>query len=348
MAAAPPPLWPAAPRRASLAPWPAPGQFEEGELERPRWTGDEPLSRAVNALMRVRPLFALLKLAARRVLIQTAEKNGVPWREMAARTLADPALRAEKELVEDKSFAYPDYYLQEFHAYKDGNLCWEAAAEVEAATLSMCRRAIPTAATVGEAVEMLRGGWLGATQAHHQRHSGGFPVKAVLDIGCATGASTRYLATAFLGAHVTGLDLSPYFLAVAQLREKREAVAEGRQPIRWLHAKGEATSLPSASYDIITLSFVIHECPSAATLSLLEEAKRLLRRGGTLAITDNSPKSKIIQNLPPVLFTLMKSTEPYTDQYYQLDLEEAMRAVGFSNVHSVLSDPRHRTVTGTA
>eukprot|EP00850_Spirogloea_muscicola_P016255 SM000131S26685 [mRNA] locus=s131:65300:67379:+ [translate_table: standard] len=342
--------------------------------------------------MRVRPLFAVLKLAARRVLIQTAEKNGVPWREMAARTLADPALRAEKELVEDKSLAYPDYYLQEFHAYKDGNLCWEAAAEVEAATLSMCRRAIPTAASVGEAVEMLRGGWLGATQAHHQRHSGGFPVKAVLDIGCATGASTRYLATAFPGAHVTGLDLSPYFLAVAQLREKREAVAEGRQPIRWLHAKGEATGLPSASYDIITLSFVIHECPSAATLSLLEEAKRLLRRGGTLAITDNSeskktyncyfytwslvvvvmtvcdnnfsamdaisldpwlalslqPKSKIIQNLPPVLFTLMKSTEPYTDQYYQLDLEEAMRAIGFSNVHSVLSDPRHRTVTGTA
>ena len=38
----------------------------------------------------------------------------------------------------------------------------------------------------------------------------------------------------------------------------------------------------------------------------MRECRRLLRPGGTLALCDNNPRSKVIQNLPPVLFTLMK------------------------------------------
>ncbi len=38
----------------------------------------------------------------------------------------------------------------------------------------------------------------------------------------------------------------------------------------------------------------------------VKECRRLLRPGGVLAIADNNPRSKVIQNLPPVLFTLMK------------------------------------------
>lgn len=55
----------------------------------------------------------------------------------------------------------------------------------------------------------------------------------------------------------------------------------------------------------------------------------------------------IFQELSPVLFTLMKSTELFLDEYYMLDLEETMRQAGFVNVHSILTDPRHRTVTAT-
>ena len=32
--------------------------------------------------------------------------------------------------VQDKSLVYPEYYTQPFHAYTDGNLCWEAAFQV--------------------------------------------------------------------------------------------------------------------------------------------------------------------------------------------------------------------------
>lgn len=46
------------------------GGFEEGELERPAWTGDEPLSRFVSSLIAIKPLFNVMKIGARQVLIR--------------------------------------------------------------------------------------------------------------------------------------------------------------------------------------------------------------------------------------------------------------------------------------
>jgi len=34
-------------------------------------------------------------------------------------------------------------------------------------------------------------------------------------------------------------------------------------------------------------------------------------------------RSKVIQTLPPAIFTLMKSTEPHSDVYYTFDVEVA-------------------------
>ncbi len=41
-----------------------------------------------------------------------------------------------------------------------------------------------------------------------------------LDIGCSAGVSSRFLAAEFPDAQVTGIDLSPHFLAVAEWRER--------------------------------------------------------------------------------------------------------------------------------
>lgn len=45
--------------------------FEEGALERPRWTGDDPLSRFVSSLIAIKPLFNVMKIGARQVLIRS-------------------------------------------------------------------------------------------------------------------------------------------------------------------------------------------------------------------------------------------------------------------------------------
>nr|GEX05318.1 S-adenosyl-L-methionine-dependent methyltransferase [Tanacetum cinerariifolium] len=44
-----------------------------------------------------------------------------------------------------------------------------AAAEAEAATMSILKRAIPDATTVAEANEIVRGNWLNAVELHHQQ-----------------------------------------------------------------------------------------------------------------------------------------------------------------------------------
>ena len=55
----------------------------------------------------------------------------------------------------------------------------------------------------------------------------------------------------------------------------------------------------------------------------------------------------VLQELSPVLFTLMKSTEPFLDEYYLTDMEETLRKAGFVNIRSILTDPRHVTMTAT-
>ncbi|KAK8445213.1 hypothetical protein SEVIR_9G287200v4 [Setaria viridis] len=345
---------------------------QEGALERPAWSGETPLSRLVGALIAFKPLYSLMKLASREVIIRTAEKSNIPWREMTKKVLESDVYEVF-ERIRDPNLVYPNYYLSPFHAYDEGNLSWLAAAEAEPATMSIAKRAIPEATSIEEANQIVRGNWLNAIEEHHLKYSGNCQINDILDIGCSVGVSTRYLAEKFPSAQAVGLDLSPYFLAVAAQREEK---LSRQNPIRWVHANGEATGLPSDSFDLVSLAYVCHECPARAITGLVKEAFRVLRPGGTIALTDNSPKSKVlqvsfitifpphlllfylhyrmtdniamqIQELSPVLFTLMKSTEPFLDEYYMLDLEETMRQVGFINVCSILTDARHRTVTAT-
>jgi ubiquinone/menaquinone biosynthesis C-methylase UbiE len=167
-------------------------------------------------------------------------------------------------------------------------------------------------------------------------------VQNVLDIGCSVGISTLYLHQFYQArqeqpVRTVGLDLSPHMLTVAAERDRDRAV-------EWVHGRAEATGFPSASFDVVTLQFVAHELPRTATQAIFQEVLRLLRPGGAIAITDNNPQSTVIQNLPPALFTLMKSTEPWSDDYYTFDMESALITAGFQPPLTVATDPRHRTL----
>ncbi|KAK4768995.1 hypothetical protein SAY86_027145 [Trapa natans] len=320
-------------------------EYEAGPLERPKWAGETPLSRVVGAIISFKPIYTLLKIGARKVLISTAEKKDIPWREMTQEILESDVYK-EFETVQNSSLVYPDYYLSPFHAYDEGNLSWLAAAEAEPATISMAMRSAPEVTSMDEANKILRGNWLKRIKQHLEQHFGVPAIRDIIDIGCSVGISTRYLAETFPSAKVTGLDLSPYFLSVAQFKDKqRPSMAH---PIQWVHANGEETGFPSHSFDLVSISFVLHELPQRATFNMMKESFRLLRPGGTLAIIDQAPNSKILQELSPVLFTLLKSTEPFLDEYHLLNLEETIRKTGFVNVKSALSDARHRTLTATA
>lgn len=291
-----------------------------------------------------------MKPMARQTLINTAEKAGIKWREEVANWEADSEVKEEMERLTDTTISFPEYYLKPFHAYAEGNLNWLAAFEAQSATYSMALRVWPEEVKAGslgwpEAQLRLRSGYTSAVSDFIQKHGLQRP-RVVLDVGCSIGISTRALAAAFPEAEVTGMDLSPYMLAVASVSDKRQLGlnAEGAERRRWVQGKAEDTRLPDASVDLYSAAFTIHELPQHATRALMAEAARVVKPGGVFVMCDNDPKSPVIQNLPPALFTLMKSTEPHTDEYYTLDIEQALRDAGFADVVSVRSDPRHRTV----
>lgn len=306
---------------------------------KPDWAGDDLLSRLVNVLIQTKPIYNVMKHQARQVLIKTAEKNGIPWRK-GYQELAASGVQAYLETITNQNITYPDYYQVPFHAYDQGNLCWSAAFEAESATYSMGLRVWrDEALTWQEAQSRLRGNFHQVLAEYCTQ-----PIQDILDMGCSVGISSRALHDYYQSRQDTpvrtvGLDLSPYMLAVAQYRDTKGE-------IEWIHAKAEETGLSDASFDLVTLQFVIHELPRQATQEIFQEILRVLRPGGYLAIVDNNPKSPVIQNLPPVLFTLMKSTEPWSDDYYTLEVEGLMQTVGFEYIVTVASDPRHRTIIG--
>lgn len=309
------------------------------DKRKPDWAGDHLLSRFVNVLIQTKPIYAVMKHQARQVLIKTAEKNGIPWRQNFAELAASGA-KQQLTQITNPSVTYPDYYQVPFHAYAQGNLCWDAAFEAESATYAMALRVWRQEPLTWQVAQSrLRRSFHQVLAMHAPQQ-----VRDILDIGCSVGISTLALHRYYQIAqeapiHSVGLDLSPYMLAVAQTRDVHHEV-------EWRHARGEDTGLPACAFDLVTLQFVIHELPRQATQAIFQEAIRLLRPGGYLAVVDNNPQSPVIQNLPPVLFTLMKSTEPWSDDYYTFDVEAAMQAEGFAHVVTVASDPRHRTILG--
>lgn len=60
----------------------------------------------------------------------------------------------------------------------------------------------------------------------------------------------------------------------------------------------------------------------------MKEAKRLLKPGGVLAFADNNPQSKATHNLPPWLYSLLRSTEPWSDEYSLFDVEVSKGLLG--------------------
>lgn len=289
-------------------------------------------SRLVNGVLSIKPLANWAKHQAREMMIQRAEKMGVPWRTHA-QTLLSRSWDQEFAQVNNPNLIYPDYYLSSFHAYEEGNLSWQAAVEVEVAAYAVHAKIWPDAGVKGDA--KLR-------QSYHDILKAQLPESPqnIVDLGCSVGLSTFSLQNTYPNAHITGVDLSPYFLAVALYNTPKQAA---QNPPTWVHAAAESTGLPDASFDLVSICLVCHELPQAATFKILQEARRLLRPGGHLAIMDMNPKSEVIAKMPPYVFTLLKSTEPFLDQYFSLDLEQAIIEAGFQTPTIQFNSPRHRT-----
>jgi ubiquinone/menaquinone biosynthesis C-methylase UbiE len=301
-------------------------------------------SRLVNRILSIKPLANFAKHQARQMMIKRAEKLGVPWTQ-EVETLKARDWQQDLAKIKNPQLAYPDYYLTSFHAYESGNMSWLAAFELESAAYAVHARLWEDGGRQGDA--KLR-------QSYHDILKAQIPSipKAVLDMGCGVGMSTFALQELYPQAEITGLDLSPYFLAVAEYRsQQRQANISPKNTtpntnpkINWVHEKAESTNLEDASFDLVSIFLMCHELPQSPTRQIFAEAKRLLRPGGHLAIMDMNPRSEAFQKMPTYILTLLKSTEPYLDEYFALDIEQALINEGFQTPIIARNSPRHRTI----
>jgi ubiquinone/menaquinone biosynthesis C-methylase UbiE len=226
----------------------------------------------------------------------------------------DAILRLRDRIDWDKAIAsyiqpgfdYPDYYrTQNFHGIEGGYLTTSAAITYD-----------PITQYVLPPFE----GWVRQSLVAEVRSQ----PQRILDLGCGTGSTTLLLKQAFPTATVTGLDLSPYMLAVAE--DKARSL---NLDIVWQQGTAEATALAPASFDLVTASLLFHETPPQITQAILAEGYRLLAPGGQMLILDGNQAT--LRNLE---WLNRVFEEPYIQTYAAGNLDAWMGKAGFDEVRT--------------
>ncbi len=300
------------------------------------------ITRLINGALAIKPLANFAKDRARNMMIKRAESIGVYWSDEVAQLRArgndaafNPIWEKERQEICDRTLTYPNYYLTSFHAYEEGNLGWEPALEATVAAKAVHARLWPEGDARGDI--RLRQSYMDVLLDQLPKAP-----KTIVDLGCSTGLSTLALQTTYPNATITGIELSDYFLTVAQY-QTNGANATAQVP-QWRHAAAEHTGLASESVDLVSASLLFHELPTSAALEVIREAYRILKPGGHFTIMEMNPQSEVYKQLPAYVLTLLKSTEPYLDQYFALDLHRALMDVGFEQPSQTINTSRHRVV----
>jgi SAM-dependent methyltransferase len=106
------------------------------------------------------------------------------------------------------------------------------------------------------------------------------PGHRMLDVGCGTGVVA--VTAARLGARVSGVDLTPDLLDVAQ----RNATTAGVQ-VDWREGDAEALPFPNGAFDVVVSQFAHMFAPRPAMA--VSEMLRVLKSGGTMAFSTWPP-----------------------------------------------------------
>lgn len=111
----------------------------------------------------------------------------------------------------------------------------------------------------------------------------------ILDV--ATGTGEQALAFARRGAEVIGIDLSERMLRVARRKSRLPNLSFQR-------ADAAELPFPSASFDVVSISFALHEMPDTVREAVLSDAARVTKPGGLVVVVDYSlPRPRLARAL---------------------------------------------------
>ena len=169
----------------------------------------------------------------------------------------------------------------------------------------------------------------------------------IVDIATGTGDIAISMAKNIPNTQIIGIDLSEEMLRVAQLKIERLSI---KSNIRLLCEDAENLSLPSNSFDAVTISFGIRNFENID--KGLSECCRILREGGSLFVMEfSTPKHKVLNILyrfyskyilPVIGQVISKDNKAYTYlpesivEFYQKDeFTELLQNNGFNNCAAI-------------
>jgi ubiquinone/menaquinone biosynthesis C-methylase UbiE len=237
------------------------------------------LGNPVEALRRAADFFADLEVVE-------ARRHGAP----AARRLE----------VADAS-RYPRYYLQKFHFQSDGYLSDASAARYDHQVEVLFG---------GAAAAMRRRALVPLKSAFADR-----PAGRLLDIGCGTGRFLREVKGNYPRLHVTGLDLSPPYLAAAE-----QELAQWSR-VRLVQGAAEAMPFADAEFDAVTAVYLFHELPPPVRRAAIGEIRRVLKPGGLLVVVDSLQPGDVPDYDAMLDFFPAAFHEPYYESYLREDFD---------------------------
>ncbi|WP_262696078.1 class I SAM-dependent methyltransferase [Kordiimonas aquimaris] len=163
----------------------------------------------------------------------------------------------------------------------------------------------------------------------------------VLEAGCGTGSLTRALARGLPNANITGVDIDPQALKIAQ--EKLDDADIVKLIAANLLNLVDVKELSEKRFDHVVSSLVLHHLTTGQKHIVLKNLWALLNKDGKLTIVDWGPPVGIVQYLGFWLVRLLDGLE-FTGANREGRLPSLLSGAGFT-VENV--KPLHQTALGT-
>lgn len=145
--------------------------------------------------------------------------------------------------------------------------------------------------------------------------------KTILDLATGTGSSAIVIKNKFKNADIYGIDLSKEMLEIAKNKSKK---------IKFSLQNIEKTNFKSNSFNIVTISFGLHEVPLKNRYNVMKEAYRLLKKNGKFIIFDFHTPNNTFLKLLFLLF--IKLVEPYGKSFLKQDLVNNLKKYKFKKI----------------